>query len=388
MKEYDIAVIGAGKTGRGFIGRMLQEYGHPFVMIDKKETLVADIKNAGSFKVNFFGEAREPMIIKDFIIEHIESPNVDELLSKVKVIFVSVGGNNLETVGVWLSKVLSKRLKESNEECSFILCENADKPSEKLKEALLSQLSSDNKAKAENLFGFSEGVVFCTTINSRENPLGIFSENYPSYQCDGKPLKKNLPKIVFLKPIDGFENFLKRKLYTYNCASAVISYLGWVKGYDVYSDAANDEEILKILDKTYISVGEALCKEYGYEEEDQKEFAALSLRKFRDRTIIDSISRNGREPHRKLTPKERIIGPIQLIQKYGGDISTLLLTAASALLYEDPDDSEWSKQKRELGVRGILERICQLEPESTIAKGILEYYMKLQEKNVRLLELM
>ena len=35
-----IAVIGAGKTGRGFIGRLLQESGQEFLLVDKIQDLI------------------------------------------------------------------------------------------------------------------------------------------------------------------------------------------------------------------------------------------------------------------------------------------------------------------------------------------------------------
>jgi mannitol-1-phosphate 5-dehydrogenase len=248
-----------------------------------------------------------------------------------------------------------------------------------LKEAFLSGISEDNRDKAGKLYGFSEATVFCTTIENKESPLNILSENYPYLQCDAEPLKENIPDVKRLQPVKGFDNFLIRKLYTYNGASAAISYLGWLKGYEMYSDAANDEDILSLLDKLYKEVGAALCKAHGYDEEDQKEFAMLSLKKFCDRTIADTILRNAREPHRKLGFNERIIGPALLVQEYGGDTTTFEITAAAALLYNEPSDIEWNKLKEQLGPEGILQQICKLEPCSALSKGIMEYYVILKE---------
>ena len=39
-----IIVIGAGKTGRGFIGRLLQEADKEVVFVDKNEKLVKELK--------------------------------------------------------------------------------------------------------------------------------------------------------------------------------------------------------------------------------------------------------------------------------------------------------------------------------------------------------
>ena len=60
-----------------------------------------------------------------------------------------------------------------------------------------------------------------------------------------------------------------------------------------------------------------LCKEFGYTKEDQEEFALLSKKKFCDRTIIDTVARNAREPQRKMKAGERIMGPLLLLDQYG-----------------------------------------------------------------------
>ena len=38
----------------------------------------------------------------------------------------------------------------------------------------------------------------------------------------------------------------------------------------------NDPAVLALLDQNYVQTNEAMCRRFGYEKEDQKEFAALS----------------------------------------------------------------------------------------------------------------
>ena len=106
-----------------------------------------------------------------------------------------------------------------------------------------------------------------------------------------------------------FGDFLTRKLYTYNAASCVLAYLGFLKGYTDYREAGRDPEILEKLDRNYEMTNSVLCEVYGYDPADQAEFAALSRSKFTSQTIVDTIDRNAREPQRKLKAGERIIGP-------------------------------------------------------------------------------
>ncbi len=383
METCEIAVIGAGKTGRGFIGRLLGEEGRSFLFIDRDEGLISRLEERGSYTVKFFGAAREPFPVKGFKAVNTASDSLTDLFRELKLVFISVGGNNLKDLARQLAPLLEERLKVTDRELSFILCENAVKPAHMLETELLALLKSQYREKALKLFGFSEATVFCTTLEDEADPLDILSENYPYLQCDARGLKGEIPKIKGLKPIEGFDNFLLRKLYTYNCASAVIAYLGWWKGYTEYPEAANDRDILSFLEMTYDQVGKALCKTYGYSEEDQREFAELSLRKFRDRSIRDTVERNAREPHRKLKARERIIGPIRLVSDTGGDAAPLLLTAAAAILYHDPEDSQWSRIQRELGARGILRDICGLDPDEAPGAQIMEYYSRMKEGHLK-----
>lgn len=375
-----IAVIGAGKTGRGFIGRLLAESGLGFYLIDRNRELIEKLRDAGHYEVGFFGNSREPVRVTDYVVTHSGDPCLGDILKDARLIFISVGGTHITEVAQWLARLCSMRIGERIEACSVILCENASNPALAFRQAFLTSLKEEERPKAGTLFGFSEATVFCTTIESIRNPLDIQSEDYPFLQCSAETLKANLPSVKGLMPLNDFENFLIRKIYTYNAASAAISYLGWLKGYSVYSDAANDPDILLLLDQLYLEVGKAMCAEYGYDAEDQREFAAPSLIKFRNRTIQDTIARNTREPHRKLAINERIIGPALLIQKHGGDVGPLAMTAAAALLYEDEDDLEWNTLQKENGPAAILEKVSELHRASELTVQIMDKYEELKGK--------
>ena len=346
-----IVVVGAGKTGRGFIARLLQEAKENVILIDKDEKLVNDLNTAGEFKVSFFGNVREPYAVSNFKACTWETADLED----AELILVSVGGQNLKDVGESLSKLL-----KDEKHYYIITAENASHPSKTLREAI----------GKENI-SVSESTVFCTTIE--DGGLNINSENYPYLQCDADLLEGYVPTAKTLKPIGNFSNFLTRKLYTYNAASCVIAYLGWKKGYSNYADAANDEEILELLDKNYEVTNRVLCKEFGYEEDDQKEFAALSKAKFCDRTIVDTVARNARDPQRKLGGGERIIGPIKLMHKYGEDASVLEQTAAAAILYDNDGEDAWRAIKAEKTNGQILTDICGLEESDVIYQNIVKY---------------
>lgn len=348
MGNTRIAVIGAGKTGRGFIGRLLAEAGEPILFIDKNEALVRELQDAGQFAVHFFGGKREDQLVRDFTITTWEKAD----FAGIELIFVSVGGTNLADVGA----ALQERLPGETE-VRIITCENASHPSETLK-----------KAMGRQGLMVSEATVFCTTIEA--DGLDVRSENYPKLQCSAELLGGYVPPVSSITPVEGFGNFLTRKLFTYNAASCIIAYLGWLKGYTVYGEAANDPEILAKLDRNYATTNRVLCRVFGYTEEDQAQFAMLSRDKFTNREIVDTIERNAREPHRKLGAEERIIGPLKLIAAQGEDTSVLVETAAAMLLYDSDKETKWKSLRQSQTDAQLLESIAGLLTDDPLSRMI------------------
>ena len=345
-----VIIIGAGKTGRGFLARLLN--GNEIIFIDKNEQLVSLLNKQKSIDVCFFGNKKEP--IKVNFEKAITWNNVCSTdFENVESIFVSVGGSNLVDVG----KNLKNYVNATNK---IIVCENASKPAKKLYEAM----------GVEGI-RIAESTVFCTTIEKENSSLAINSEWYPYLQYDADVFSSDIPALDNIKPIKNFGGFLDRKLYTYNSASCIIAYLGALKGYTVYSDAANDSEILALLDKNYQIINECICAEYGYEENDQKEFALLSRDKFTDKTLVDTVARNAREPQRKITKTERIVAPLLLQIKYGKDSSVLEKTLAAALLYTPNEESEWNNILSQKGYEGVLTDLCGLDSNSDVFNRVL-----------------
>lgn len=349
-----IMILGAGRTGRGFIGRLAAEAGMPVTFVDMDAGLVEKLQKAretGGYTIRFYGEEREPVQITDYKAE-IPSEKID--FSGISLIMVSVGGANLTEAGAWLKKVLP-----TNRLLYVIACENAAAPAATLEKAI----------GLPNVM-VSEAAVFCTC---NAEGIDILSENYPDLPFDRDRLTGFSSPVPGFKAEASFGNLLQRKIYTYNAASAVIAYMGWLYGFSDYAEAANDPRILQMLDQNYAATNRAVCKEFGYDPEEQEAFALLSKKKFTNRSITDTIQRNAREPQRKLGPEERILGPLALLTRHGEDASVLYKTAAAALLYRDETDPEWTIIQETCTPEEILQTCGNLKDEEMM-DHIMGYY--------------
>ena len=339
-----ITVIGAGKTGRGFLARLAAESNTAVDFIEKSTALIDSLQSAEQYTVQFFGGKREPVQINGYTIKSWDDPE----LRFNDLILVSVGQTNLPEVG----KMLKEKLP-AEKRFRIITCENGIGPA-----ALLS------KAIGLPNVQVSEAAVFCTTTD--EGTPDIRSEDYPVLPFDSDLLPGYVPEIKAFEPQTHFENVLKRKIYTYNAASAIIAYMGWLYGYEDYAAAANDSRIAALLDTNYASTNRAICDEFGCSAADQERFAALSRAKFCNPEIKDSIKRNARDARRKLGPTERIIGPLNLLKKHGEDYSVLCKTAAAALRYCRDEESDITPSEQ------LLTEVSGIKDAKTIEQIINE----------------
>lgn len=351
----DTVILGGGRTGRGFIGRLLTESGIRFTILDKNRTLIDALNQKGHYFVKFFS-LRPPVKIDHFEAYETSSPRASEIIKNAKNIFISVGAENLEAAALYMNK------NQAHPE-NIVICENAIEPS----------LTVQSVFKRNSAINFVETAVFCTTINSNDNPVDICSDEYHKLPFDALKGKNSFFRAPFFEPEKNFPALLKLKKYTCDTASAIIAYNGWRLGYLNYAEAANDPEIQKLLHGFYTAIINAICSEYGMSPNVQRQFAKLSLLNSVNREINDTIEQNARQPLRKLGPNERIAFPMKLLLKYNFNIQPLCKTAALAVLYGEMTDSEWRKRFGTGQAGLVFSLLSSITEKSVIASVDFEY---------------
>ncbi len=337
-----IVILGAGKTGRGFLAVLFHRQAK-ITFIDRNPSLIAALRAAGSYRVRFF-DNRPEEVISQYTALCTDDPNCKDILQKSDAIFVCVRPENCPAASDWL------RGKISEKTCIFA-CENAVYPA-----ALMGVLQNQTCSAA----------VFATSIQEPSS-LNLQSENYPFLHVESADFAEPLYSIKGLRKEANFPLLMLRKIYTYNASSAIIAYLGAEKGISSYSEAACDPDIARELDLFYPQINRALCLEYQIDPKEQEAFSQNARRKFENHQIIDTVARNAANPERKLKPHERLIAPAKLIEKHGGDASSLYKAAAGALHYMEeiiyPDDA-----------RQAIYAICGLSVHDPISQKIMRYF--------------
>lgn len=318
-----VVVIGAGGTGRGFLARLLYADGAEICFVDKEKKIIDTLNSAGTYRI--FRENQEDQVT------HYRAYTIDDQMSKTAAkdadwIFVSVGNEHLHELAGFFDEVA----KEKGETLlKIVVCENGIAPKVVMRNAL--------KGTAAQNALVTQAVIFCTSIPDKRNYLNILSEDYNILPYDTDEDLFELP-FEHCVSTQNFSQLLERKIYTYNCLSACIGYFGAYKGYEDYADAGNDAEIRTLCEELLLGLNKSICSQYHVTEQEQKSFSDKALAKFSNHDISDTVQKNVRAVIRKLSPTERVMAPIRIMQHYKQDPTVLFMIAAACLLYLDENE--------------------------------------------------
>ena len=373
-------IFGAGKIARGFIGHLLYLSNIDFVFVEKADALADIINERGQYTVNILGNSDENCIVKNAkALKFSQKEEIAKAIAESDAVFNAVGGKNLQEIVPFLTAGIEEKAKKGGY-INFVTCENWKKPADILRDGILEILSDDAKEYFENNVGITESVIMRSAIESdaellKTDPLIVNVQNFWELPVDASRLKGSLPEIKGLKLVPEFTGFLERKFYTYNAANGTTSYLGALFGYEKIADAAHDERILNILDGVYQETARALSLKHNFPLDEQLAFTLTSKAKLQDYTIVDFIERNARDPLRKLGPDDRLVGSARLVDSYGIKPENLCTAIAAAIYYESEGDEfaeELCRMRKENGVDYVLENVCKLDVNGTIATLVKE----------------
>jgi mannitol-1-phosphate 5-dehydrogenase len=104
---------------------------------------------------------------------------------------------------------------------------------------------------------------------------------------------------------------------------------------------------------------------HEFSDQAQQAYVDKILQRFANPHLPDTVDRVGRQPLRKLSRSERLVGPAAELAERGVRPRHLLATVAAALSFDVPDDPESVELQRLLGTltaEEATERICGLTP--------------------------
>lgn len=372
-------IVGAGKIGRGFIAHLLDLAGVQITFVEQNAQMVADLGVQGSYQIHITGNAGKDYVVSGFdLLSTANAAQVSVRIAQADLVMTAVGGARVASLGDLLAPGIEARYAKNGRVLNIITCENWIHPAQTLRDAIAVHLSPG----AREYFGTRCGVAESTVLRScfeptpeqrAADPYAVQAQDYWELQVDADHLVLPFPAIEGIVPTPHFQSALQRKLYTYNAASATMSFLGALVGYRYLHEAAEDPRILSITRTVLQESGDAVCRCYDYTPEEQHAFADAAIAKYQNRAILDTLERNVRDPIRKLGRHDRLVGAACLCLEEGIEPVALALAIAAGLRYHEPSDPAavtLQERLRREGIDTVLTDVCGIDPTGVLARLI------------------
>lgn len=376
--------FGAGKIGRGFIAELLHDSGYEIVFVDVVDALVDLVNEKHEYSLFLIDHNFE-----EKIIDHIEAfssikqpEQVIQAICEAEVITTSVMATNLPKIAPLLAKGLKQRLADGKGRVTVMACENAMMGTDLLKKAMVDTgIVTETELDQIGVYPNTavDRMVFGGVHNGKE---GIeIGDAFELAVERGKLIDPESGPIKGAEYVDNLEMFLQRKIYMINCGHAISGYFGQVYGFEIVQDALRDPRLQPEIKAAVLESAAALEKKYGFAHEDLVQYMeTMMLNRFLTPGVADPISRVSREPIRKISPNDRIMGPAYLCEAYGLENRHLLKGVACALRFTNPGDEQAEELQSFIaknGVEAAIVKYTGLKPDSRMFQVIMEEYHKL-----------
>ena len=376
--------FGAGKIGRGFIAELLHDSGYEIVFADVVDALVNLVNEKHEYPLFLIDHNYEEKTI-DHVVAYSsvrEPEKIIEAIGEAEVITTSVMATNLPKIAPLLAKGLKQRLTDGGDKVTVMACENAIMGTDILKKAMIDTgIVTEDELDAVGVYPNTavDRMVFGGVHNGKE---GIeIGDAYELAIERGKLIDPNVEPIKGGEYVDDLEMFLQRKIYMINCGHALSGYFGQVNGFSVVQDVLHDPSMLEQVRAAMLESASALEKKYGFTHESLVEYMeTMMIKRFTTPGVVDPITRVSREPIRKISPNDRIMGPAYQCEEYGLENRHLLKGVACALKFRNPEDAQAVELQQFIAEHGVEEAITKYigaQAGSHIFQTILEEYNKL-----------
>lgn len=375
-----VAIIGAGRLGKGFLGASFIPSNYEVTFFDVNQRVI-DKLNKGYFNVDIHYTTHTcTKTYKDYYTCCLkEDNNAVMLLSKHDIFAISIYPEDFKNLYRVLVEALSIRIKKGFK-TSVLVFTNALDYASVVEQNILLRLNSELKKEFSNYVEVKETIIIRST----------FAEDNANTELQTLAVQNSfVERLNFndISDVSGIEetdniNILKQlKLYTLNGPHAAMAYSGYYRGYATINEAETDSFCSDIAKGVSILASQIATLKYNLPE---TEIAKISLPKTEVSPITDSISRVAFDPVRKLGRLDRLVYPALVGVQHNLDVRANAKAIALGFLYDDANDPHskmMQDEKKKHGIEKAIIKFCGLElAESQILKLILQYYNEFKKE--------
>ncbi|MFA7692303.1 MAG: hypothetical protein WCX86_05340 [Candidatus Hydrogenedentales bacterium] len=370
--------FGAGSIGRGFLGQIYCESGYETIFIDVERSVVDALNERNAYPLYEVSDAgtRKLFMERMHAVDGNDMEAAAVALAASDIASTAVGLRALPHIAPIIATAVEKRFRRYDAPpMNIIICENIKGGERYLRSLVASHLSKTDQVLLEKYVGFVEAsigrmVPVMTEEQRAEDPLSVYVEPYCELPVDAHGFRGVIPELVHLQPTTHFEAYVERKLFVHNLTHAATAYVGYHRGYRYIYEAIRDPEVHALVEAAGLESCAALAKKFDMEPEALEAHRRDLIHRYHNRALADQVDRVGRDPKRKLSPEDRLIGAMHLCLDHDIEPKAIASVTGAAILYNNPDDPsavEIQELLREKGVDEVLTKICGLSPDSRAA---------------------
>jgi len=358
--------FGAGNIGRGFVGLILHRAGYQVVFVDVVGELIDALNRTPSYLVKEVGvDSREERVDNYRAINsRDDEPAAVAEIASADLVTTAVGPTVLRFVAPQIAAGLRER-SDGAAPLAVMACENAINATDVLADHIRSNVPEGEWPALAAKATFANTAVDRIVPAQSTEGLDVTVETYFEWAIERPPFGGQEPSIPDVTWVDDLAPYIERKLFTVNTGHAATAYHGFARGIKKLSDALADEVVRAAVTGVLDETKRLLVARHDFTAEAQQAYVDKILQRFANPYLPDTVDRVGRQPLRKLSRSERLIGPAAELAERGIRPRHLLATVEAALAFDVPDDPESVELQRLLGAltaEEATERICGLEP--------------------------
>jgi mannitol-1-phosphate 5-dehydrogenase len=367
--------FGAGNIGRGFVGLILHRAGYEVVFADVVDELIDALKSTPSYLVKEVGLDSSEERVDNYraINSRRDEPAVIDEIASAGIVTTAVGPTVLKFVAPVIAEGLRKR-SDGAAPLAVMACENAINATDTLAGHIRSAVPDAEWPALAAKAVFANTAVDRIVPAQSQGGLDVTVETYFEWAIERPPFGGEEPSIPDATWVDDLAPYIERKLFTLNTGHATTAYHGFVRGIKNFSDALADDVVRAAVEGVLGETKRLLVAKHGFSDEAQQAYVDKVLQRFANPYLPDTVERVGRQPLRKLSRTERLIGPAAELAERGVRPEHLLATVDAATRFDVPDDPESVELKqllRTLSAAEATERICGLTPSDPLYDDVV-----------------
>ena len=367
--------------------RSLHNSGYEVVFCDVMDNLIENLQKSKSYKVIQVGaEGNSESVITNYRAINSKTHEADVIkeITTADVVTCSVGPNILKFIAPVIAKGVDARPNEATP-IAVIACENAIGATD----TLANHIKRDHTPE-HRLEDHHERARYANSAIDRIVPaqdpdagLDVKLEKFYEWVVDATPFKDHqVPSIEGIKWVDDLIPYIERKLFTVNTGHAAAAYHGYYHKKTTVYDALQDKDILNEVRKALAETSALIVGKHGIHEQEQKDYVEKIITRIGNPHLEDAVERVGRAPLRKLSRKERFIGPAAELAEEGKEFWALLDAAEMAFRFQnvegDEESVELAKILKESKPEEVVKKVCGLTDSDKLFSHVVAIVEKVQ----------